>query len=93
LGDPKALLSPTAMKELEATFNKEGSGGKQLFEQTVEAIRTSMQTAVRNVFLLGAVTMVIAFLLILTVPEISIDAKVEDKKAPKVTEETAALRR
>ena len=39
-----------------------------------------MQAGLRGVFLLGAVTMLIAFLLILTIPEVSMDAVVEDKK-------------
>jgi hypothetical protein len=82
LGDPKALLSPTAMKALEAAFAKEGAYGKVLFKQTVEAIRTSMEAGLRVVFLLGAVTMLFSFLLILTIPEVSMDAVVEDKKAP-----------
>jgi MFS family permease len=82
LSDPKALLSPTAMKALESAFAGEGSPGSDLFKPTVEAIRTSMQAGLRVVFLLGAVTMLISFLLILTVPEISMDAVVEDKKAP-----------
>ncbi len=82
LADPKALLSPAAMKTLESAFAKEGSYGSGLFKQTVEAIRTSLQAGLRIVFLLGAVTMFISFLLILTVPEVSMDAVVEDKKAP-----------
>jgi MFS family permease len=80
VSDPKALLSPAAMKALETTFAKEGSYGNDLFLQTVEAIRASMQAGLRGVFLLGAVTMLIAFLLILTIPEVSMDAVVEDKK-------------
>jgi MFS family permease len=82
LSDPKALLSPAAMKALETTFAKEGSYGNDLFHQTVEAIRTSTQAGLRGVFLLGAVTMLISFLLIATIPEVSMDAVVEDKKAP-----------
>lgn len=82
LSDPKALLSPAAMKALEAAFAKEGSYGNNLFLQTVEAIRASLLAGLKSVFLLGAVTMLISFLLILTVPEISMDAVVEDKKAP-----------
>jgi MFS family permease len=82
LGDPKALLSPAAMKALEASFAKEGSNGTVLFQQTVEAIRNSMEAGLRVVFLLGAVTMLISFLLIATVPEVSMDAVIEDKKAP-----------
>jgi MFS family permease len=80
LGDPKAVLSPKARKELEATFSKEGAKGANLFIQTVAAIRTSLQKGVRNVFLLGALTMLISFLLITTVPEVPIDAATEDKK-------------
>jgi hypothetical protein len=41
------------------------------------------------VFLLGAVTMLISFLLILAVPEVSMDAVVEDKKRPVAAEEPA----
>ncbi len=82
LSDPKALLSPTAMNALRATFAKEGSYGNDLFRQTVEAIRSSMEAGLRVVFLLGAVTMLISFLLIVTIPEVSMDAVVEDMKAP-----------
>jgi MFS family permease len=82
LSDSKALLSPAAMKGLEATFAKEGIYGNDLFRQTVRAIRASMEAGLRAVFLLGAVTMLISFLLILTVPEVSMDAVVEDRKAP-----------
>lgn len=82
LGDPKAVLSPKAMQALEETFNAAGSDGKVLYRKTVEAIRTSMAAGVRSVFILGAVTMLISFLLILTVPEVSMDAVVEDRKKP-----------
>jgi MFS family permease len=82
LGDPRALLSPTAMKGLKETFSSAGGSGPELFRQTVEAIRVSIMAGLRSVFLLGSVTMVIAFLLILTVPEVSMDAVVQDKKAP-----------
>jgi hypothetical protein len=39
----------------------------------VEAIRSSLGSALHVVFLISAVTMLIAFLLILTIPEISFD--------------------
>jgi MFS family permease len=90
LGDPKVLLSPTAMKALEKTFDREGSGGKELFTKTVEAIRRSMEAGLQSVFLLGAITMLLSFLLILTVPEVSMDAVVEDKKMPVPAAEEAS---
>jgi MFS family permease len=78
LGDPKALLSPRAMMELEAAFEEAGGKGKELLKRTVEAIRASLEKGVRSVFIFGAATMLISFLLILTVPEVSMDAVVED---------------
>lgn len=83
LSDPKAILSPAAMKALETTFAEEGSRGSELFRLTVEAIRRSTEAGLRAVFLLGAITMLISFLLITTIPEVSMDAVVEDKKAPR----------
>jgi uncharacterized membrane protein YccC len=40
-GDPRVLLSPSAMKALKKTLHKAGTGGKEFFKQTVEAIRAS----------------------------------------------------
>jgi MFS family permease len=82
LGDYKVLLSPKAMKALEATFRSAGPAGQDPFRQTVEAIRKSTEAGLRSVFLLGAITMLLSFLLILTVPEVSMDVVVMDRKAP-----------
>jgi hypothetical protein len=81
IGDPKALLSPKAMAELETMFHKAGKG-RELFGKTVEAIRTSMEAGLRSVFTFGAATMLLSFFLILTVPEVSMDTVVEDKRTP-----------
>jgi hypothetical protein len=70
------------MKALEETFAKEGKLGSELFMQTVEAIRASTQAGLKIVFLLGALSMLVSFLLILTIPEVSMDAVIEDKKVP-----------
>ncbi len=91
LGDPKSLLSPAAKRALEASFDRAGSNAKKLYPQTLDAIRISMQAAVRSVFVLGAIAMVLSFLLILTVPEVSMDAVVEDKKPKPVAAEEAAV--
>ncbi len=75
LGDPKALLSPQGMASLKAVFVDAGPDGEVLLQRTLLAIRTSMEAGLRSVFLLGTITMLMAFLLILTVPEISMDEK------------------
>lgn len=48
----------------------------------VQASTGSLETALKTVFLIGAVTMAISFLMIITIPEIDMDVEVQDKKAP-----------
>jgi hypothetical protein len=82
LGNPRVLLLKPAMAALEADFAKRGSDGQVLFRQTVEAIRTSMEAGLRSIFWIGAIAMLLSFLLISTVPEIPLDAELPDKKVP-----------
>jgi hypothetical protein len=73
LGNSRVLLSEKALAELESSFGKMGSEGESLFQRTVQAIRTSMQAGLRMVFLISAITMLMSFLIILTLPEINLD--------------------
>jgi MFS family permease len=79
LGNPRVLLSPPAMADLQRTFNGIGNQGPALFEQTVQAIRYSLESGLRMVFLIGAITMLASFLLILTIPKIPLDVEVPDQ--------------
>ncbi len=72
LADSRVLLSKPDMETLESAFNKLGSEGQGLFQQTVQAIRKSMGAGCKSVFWIGALTMLISFLLITTIPEIRI---------------------
>ena len=80
LGNSRVLLVKPAMEALERTFDKAGSDGPMHFRQTVQAIRTSMEFSLRMVFAVGAGTMFLAFLLVLFIPEVSIDVEVKDKR-------------
>jgi hypothetical protein len=51
-----------------------------LFDKTVQAIRDSLEASLNTIFILGAVAMLFSFLLILTIPEVSMDIEPEDKK-------------
>jgi len=82
IGNPRVLLSKPAMQALKEKLGKRNSEGQALFEQTIQAIRTSMEAGLRMVFLVAAGTMLLSFLLILTLPEISMDVEVKDKKIP-----------
>jgi MFS family permease len=71
--NPNALLSETKMAELKDLFKKKGNDN--LFNQTVDAMRDALEKGLRRVFLIGAVTMLVAFLLITTIPEVPIGAE------------------
>lgn len=68
LNDPGALIDPAVMTELRTSFEKSGDEGMRLFPQAVEAVRSSLASGVRYVFVVGAITMLMAFLLISTIP-------------------------
>ncbi len=80
LGNSRVLLSKPAMQALERSFSNAGSDGSARFRQTVQAIRTSMEFGLQMVFLVGAGTMFLALLLVLLIPEVSIDVEVKDKR-------------
>jgi MFS family permease len=75
LVDSQVLLSKQKMTELEDKFVKMGSGGQALFQETVAALRTSLEAGLRSVFWVGALTMLASFLLIITIPEVPIGAE------------------
>jgi drug/metabolite transporter (DMT)-like permease len=68
LDDPKILLSGSAMENLRKTLREKGPGGQQLFQQTVDAIRYSLEAGLRRIFGIGAIMMLLSFLIISTVP-------------------------
>jgi MFS family permease len=82
LGNPSVLLSKAAMDSLQTTLNKTSSNGQAILGQTVSAIRLSMEAGLHLVFIIGAVAMLLTFLIICSIPEIRIDVPVEDKKGP-----------
>jgi MFS family permease len=79
LSDQKVLLNESARDALRKAFESKGEEGKALYKQTVQAIRDSVQIGIRSVFLIGAIGMLLAFLLISTIPENAI-GEVRDKK-------------
>jgi len=81
IADPRVLMSPEAMTGLRNTFNKAGEEAPAFFDQTVRAIRGALESSLKRLFLIGAVTMLLSFLFILTIPEVSMDVEVQDKRA------------
>jgi len=45
----------------------------QLFENTVKSVRSALQSGLRVVFLIGSIALLLAFLIIVTIPEVPFD--------------------
>ncbi len=78
LADPRVLLSEKAMNALHKDFKEFDGGGEVLFQRTVQAIRDSLEASLKTIFVIGAVAMLISFLLVVTIPEVSMEVKPED---------------
>lgn len=91
LGNSRVLLSAPAMARLEKAFIHMGDDGPELFKQTVQAIRVSMEAGLRSVFIVAAISMLLAFMLICTVPEIPLGTEAKDNKATDSPRETGDL--
>ena len=82
--NPSALLSKTKMAELKHLFENKGSKGEDLFHQTVDAMRNAMEAGLKRVFLIGAITMLLALLLITTIPEVPLGSEEKSEEAVEV---------
>jgi MFS family permease len=69
LDNPQVLLSGSAMKDLKNTLEGKDGSGRELFQQTVEAIRHSLETGIRSIFWIGAIMTLLSFFIICTIPE------------------------
>jgi MFS family permease len=74
ISNPRVLLSTSAFAELKNNFSRIGDQGPAFFENVVQAIRSSLEAGLKGVFIIGAVTMLVSFLLILTIPELELES-------------------
>lgn len=68
LDDPQVLLSGSAMENLKETLQGKGGDSTKLVQQTVDATRRSLEAGIRTIFWISAILMLLAFLIICTVP-------------------------
>jgi hypothetical protein len=61
------------MMTLEKAFVGAGDRGPALFQETIKAIRNSLEASLRMVFLISAIITLASWFLILTIPEVPID--------------------
>lgn len=68
--DPQILLAPHATDHIRAAFEQFGSQGLVLFHQLLLTIRTALSGAITDLFLVGAIAMLIALFATVFLPEI-----------------------
>jgi len=71
------LIKKEAADALRDAIMKTSSGTPELFEQTVDAIRSSSEAGLKTTFFIAGLTMFLAFILILTIPVIPMDRGAE----------------
>ncbi len=59
--NPQALVSPEAQARLRGMFSQMGSAGSALYEQTFQALRESLSSAISEAFLVAVAVLVVAF--------------------------------
>jgi MFS family permease len=79
IANPSVLMDKSALAELEKVCDQIEDNNPELFDQTIQAVRGALQSGLKVVFLLGAIALLVALLIILTIPEVSIEEEVEDK--------------
>jgi EmrB/QacA subfamily drug resistance transporter len=74
LSNPQVLVSPQAKDKLAAAFDQFGPQGHTLFQQFMGAVRSSMDVAIGDLFILSAVITVVGTLVLFLLKEIPLRA-------------------
>ncbi len=68
--NPQALVSPQAQAQLKAMLASLGEQGQALFEQLIQALRLTLNSALSEVFFIGLLVLVIALIINFFIKEI-----------------------
>ncbi len=74
IADPRVLMSKEAMAELKSAFSNIEDKQPALFDETVQAIRSALQSGLKVLFLMGSAAVFLAFLFIVTIPKVPIES-------------------
>jgi EmrB/QacA subfamily drug resistance transporter len=67
--NPQALINPAAGDQLRAAFRSVETGGELLFQQLLQALRYSLASAITEVFLIGLLAVIVAWLVTILMKE------------------------
>ncbi|MFC1964516.1 MDR family MFS transporter [Chloroflexota bacterium] len=93
--NPQALVSTEAQGHLKSLFAAFGTQGTELFEQGLSALRQALNSALAEVFLLGLVVTILAFIINIFLKEIPLRKQIDDlppKTSPAFTDKEQGLR-
>ena len=68
--NPQALVSPEAQSQLRAMFEQLGTQGIALFEEVLESLKLALSTALGEIFFIGMIAILIAWVANLFIKEI-----------------------
>jgi hypothetical protein len=80
LQNPQVLLSPEATARIQEGFAAIGPQNQALFEALMQAIRSSLASAITGLFLGGVAAMMLGFIVTLFLPEIPL--RTDHRRAP-----------
>ena len=80
--NPQALINPEVQAQLRETFNQVGPQGAGLLEQLIVALRTSMSSAIGDVFTIALVVVVAAWLVTLFLREMPLKGRTSEEAEP-----------
>jgi MFS family permease len=80
LTDSKVLYDDEKLNELRQSIQQRWPQKETLLDDTVKSIRASHAAGLKSAFLVGAIAMIISFLLISTLPEVSLEVAPEKKE-------------
>jgi len=75
INNPEALVSPDAQSQLQGLLSHFGQQGSALYDQVIQALHNSLSLALSDVFFIGFIILVIAFIANLFIPEIPLRKK------------------
>ncbi|MHB9090224.1 MAG: MDR family MFS transporter [Chloroflexota bacterium] len=81
LQNPQVLMSPQVATQLQQGLGALGPQGQALFQQLMAVTRTSLATAITDVFALAAATMAVALVVTLFLPEVPLRGRHQEPVA------------
>lgn len=92
--NPQALMISDARSQLQSQFNHAGPQGAGLFGQLLDTLRHALSSAISEVFLIGLIMVVIAWLIVIFLKEVPLQGRMlasSEMTSPQPDQEKTAV--